>query len=164
MQQRRRPVEVDTNTHNDLEVGLFRKGNVTVRPRGYNKSKGNNHGRIDAQLRKRNNTSNIATGKASSTDAVSATTAATTVLAPAFSIVATTTHRRYNAATTNNDQDVNQSIIKGIAAATTMFAPRITANLRKSDMRPVATEAASPTKVAVADVAATETSKTQTTT
>ena len=67
MQQGRRPFEVNTNTHNDLEVGLFRKGNATVRPHDYNKSKGTNHGRIGAQLRNRNNASNIATGRASST-------------------------------------------------------------------------------------------------
>ena len=102
---------------------------------------------------------NIATGKASSTDAVSATAAAPTVPASAFSIVATTTYRRNNAATTNNDQDVNQNIIKGMDAATTTLAPRVTSTLRKSDMRPVARESASQTKVAFADVAATKTSK-----
>ena len=46
-----------------------------------------------------------------------------------------------------------------MAAATTTLAARVTSTLRKRDMRPVAREAASPTKVAVADVAATETSK-----
>ena len=42
-------------------------------------------------------------------------------------------------------------------AAATTIAPRVTATVRESNMRPVAREAASPTKVLVAVVAPAET-------